>query len=794
MSPNSNRQMLIKGLGLLIGVVGLVLLIGGARLVTLGGSAYYALSGLGLLVSGVLLFRQQLAGIWTYLGVFVLTLFWGILEAGGDFWAWVPRFVSPFVLLLAVLAMLPMLDRARWSWGKYGVLATGLSVGFAALGIILYETPGGPERLTEDRPAVDASGGADWVSYGNSQAQRYSGLKQINRSNVAKLDRVWLSHTGDLPEDTENNSYGAETTPLKIGNRLYLCSATNQMIALNAATGEEVWRYDPNVDKNWIPYTAACRGVVHYESDLDAEAACHARVIEGTLDGRIIAVDAETGEPCTDFGENGEVDIKTGMGDIVPGMVSITSPPSVVSGVIVTNHQVLDGQKLEAPSGVIKGFDVMTGEWLWSWDMTRPDISVAPPEGDHFTRGTPNSWAVAAGDDELGLAYIPMGNSAVDYWSGSRTKPENAYATSLVALDVRTGRPAWHFQTVHKDVWDYDLGSQPSLFDFEGSEGVIPAILIPSKQGDLYILDRATGEPLVDFEERAVPQGGVEPGERSETQPFSRYHTLAKPPLEEKDMWGMTLIDQMFCRIQYRKAAYDGIYTPPTVDRRWIQYPGYNGGSDWGSVAIDPERRLIVANYNDMPNYNRLVPREEADRKGWAPREEARGGSMGHGAEGAGDPQAGAPYAIDVNAGWRMPVTGLLCKEPPYGGIRAIDLESGETVWDRPLGTARKNGPFGLPTGIPLTIGTPNNGGPLVTAGDLVFVAAATDDLIRAIDLRSGKTVWQDTLPAGGQATPITYQVGGRQYLVLMTGGHHFMETPVGDQIIAWALPEEVGN
>ena len=203
---------------------------------------------------------------------------------------------------------------------------------------------------------------------------------------------------------------------------------------------------------------------------------------------------------------------------------------------------------------------------------------------------------------------------------------------------------------------------------------------------------------------------------------------------------------------------------------------------------------LILANYNDMPNYNRLVPREEADRKGWAPREEARGGSMGHGAEGAGDPQAGAPYAIDVNAGWRMPVTGLLCKEPPYGGIRAIDLESGETVWDRPLGTARKNGPFGLPTGIPLTIGTPNNGGPLVTAGDLVFVAAATDDLIRAIDLRSGKTVWRDTLPAGGQATPITYSVGGRQYLVLMTGGHHFMETPVGDQIIAWALPDDARN
>jgi quinoprotein glucose dehydrogenase len=303
------------------------------------------------------------------------------------------------------------------------------------------------------------------------------------------------------------------------------------------------------------------------------------------------------------------------------------------------------------------------------------------------------------------------------------------------------------------------------------------------------VLDRRTGQPLTGVEERPVPQGGVEPAQRTKTQPFSVYHTLAREELTEKDMWGMSLIDQLVCRIQFRLADYRGMYTPPTADRRWIQYPGYNGGSDWGGIAVDPVRGVIVANYNDMPNYNRLVPREEADRKGWTPRDQARGGDLGSGAEGAGDPQAGSPYAVSVNAGWRMPFTKLLCKQPPYGGIRAIDLRTGRTIWDRPLGQARRNGPFGIPSMLPVGIGTPNNGGAVVTAGGVIFIAAATDNLIRALDLRTGELLWSDVLPAGGQATPMTYEHGGRQYLVIMAGGHHFMETPVGDEVIAYALP-----
>ncbi|MDI6625094.1 MAG: PQQ-binding-like beta-propeller repeat protein, partial [Brevundimonas sp.] len=517
-------------------------------------------------------------------------------------------------------------------------------------------------------------------------------------------------------------------------------------------------------------------------------AACAARIIEGTLDGRLVAVDARTGRPCADFGTNGSVDIKAGMGEVIPGMVSITSAPTIVRGVVVTGHQVLDGQSNSAPSGVIQGFDAVTGELRWAWDMTRPDLTGRPGEGETFTRGTPNMWTTASGDEQLGLVYLPMGNSAADYYSADRSEAENRYATALVALDVTTGRPAWSFQTVHKDVWDYDLGSQATLIDYPTAAGSVPALILPSKQGDLYILDRRTGRALTPVEERRVPQGGVEPQERTATQPFSRFHTLAKRDLTERDMWGMSPIDQMICRIGFRQAAYDGIYTPPTSDRRWIQYPGYNGGSDWGGVAVDPQRGWIIANYNDMPNYNRLVPREEANEKGWFPRGDPRAKSGG--AEGAGDPQAGVPYAIDVNAGWRMKPTGMLCKQPPYGGIRAIDIRTGRTVWDRPLGTARKNGPFGIPSMLPIDIGTPNNGGSVVTAGGLIFIAAATDDLIRAIDIETGETVWSEVLPAGGQAGPMVYEQDGRQYLVLMAGGHHFMETPPGDHVIAWALPE----
>lgn len=788
--------------GGLLGLLGLVLALGGGWLLALGGSAYYVLAGLALLASGVLLWRGSSWGVALYAVVFLATLVWAVWEVGLNGWALVPRVVAPAVIMALVLAIFPTLRRDGGRWAAVGGAALALLLLVGGVTVGLSNRPAAPSPLPAPAgqmtdPALLRTG-SDWPAYGGSySARRFSPLTQIDAGNVRRLRQVWRFRTGDLPED----KWGWENTPLKVGDSLYICTARNQLIALDAGSGKEKWRFDPKVSDEAIPYTAACRGVAYYETPIaplqPAKAAnapapaaiCARRIIEGTLDGRLIAVDAATGRPCPDFGYGGAVDIKAGMGEVIPGMVSITSAPTIVRGVIVTGHQVLDGQYRSAPSGVIQGFDAVTGQLRWAWDMTRPDLTGAPPPGQTFTRGTPNMWTTATADETLGLVYLPMGNSAADYYSSQRSAPENQFATSLVALDVTTGRPAWSFQAVHMDVWDYDLGSQATLVDFPTAAGAVPALILPSKQGDIYVLDRRSGRPLTSVQERPVPQGGVEPAQRARTQPFSLYHTLRKPQLTEKDMWGMSPIDQMICRIGFRRAAYDGFYTPPTADRHWIEYPGYNGGSDWGGVAVDPRRGVIVANYNDMPNHNRLVSRQEADRRGWFPRGDPRAKSEAGGAEGAGDPQTGVPYAIDVNAGWRMPFTGLLCKQPPYGGIRAIELATGRTLWDRPFGTARKNGPFGIPSLLPLDIGTPNNGGAVITAGGIVFIAAATDDLIRAVDLRTGRTLWSDTLPAGGQATPMVYEIGGKQYLVIVAGGHHFMETPPGDFVIAYALP-----
>lgn len=785
------REWVVILIGAITALLGLVLAAGGAWLLMLGGSFYYLLAGIGLLVSGVLLIRRSILGVWIYVAVFVLTAIWAFWEVRLDAWALVPRLFAPGVLLVAVLLAYAMLRGGGRAWLAPVLGAGAVAAIFLVAGLadqphsVRLAAPRAPNALLASAPTLrtdPARTGLDWPAYGGSHhARRYSPLAQINRGNVARLQRVWEYRTEDLPEKKPGD-YAPETTPVKIGNSLYLCSAKNILIALDAATGLERWRYDPGVPDDAIPYSASCRGVAYYRApQLPPDAPCAERIMEGTLDARLIAVDARTGQPCGDFGVNGQVSLLQGIGEATPGFYSVTSPPTIVRGIAVVGAQVLDGQQRDAPSGVVRGYDAVTGELRWAWDLARPGQTGAPPPGQTYSRGTPNMWTIASGDEALGHVYLPMGNSAVDYYGADRRPESNVFATSLVALDVNTGRPVWRFQTVRYDVWDYDLGSQATLVDAPTRNGLVPALILPSKQGDIYILDRRTGRPLHPIENRRVPIGGVEPQNLSRTQPFSRYHTLAKRDLHERDMWGMSPIDQMICRIQYRRARYDGMYTPPTLNERWIQYPGYNGGSDWGGIAVDPMRGVIVANYNDMPNYNMLVTRAEAQRRGWAPITHPTGGKEG-------DPQWGVPYAIDVNAGWRVKFTGLMCKQPPYGGIRAIDLATGRTLWDQPIGTARRNGPFGIPSFLPFTIGTPNNGGAVVTAGGLVFVAAATDNLIRAYDIETGKLLWQDVLPGGGQATPMVFAEDGRQFLVIMAGGHHFMETPVSDHVIAYAL------
>ena len=663
-----------------------------------------------------------------------------------------------------------------------GLLASlaGAVLGLAAPSVLAQG--GGASEPPPER-AMPVPVGADWPYYGgDGMAQRFSPLTQITPANVGQLERAFVFHTGDLPPGDGAGRYAAETTPLKIGDSLVMCTAMNRMISIDAATGEERWRFDPEVPREAIPYGATCRGVAAYtDPDRPEGEACKVRVIEATLDARLIALDVETGEPCTDFGSGGQVDLWEGIGEKVPGFYAVTAAPTIVGGIVVTGAQVKDGQAEDAPSGVVRGFDAVTGALAWAWDLAAPEeMRGGPPEGKTYTRGTPNMWTTATADELRGIVYLPLGNSAVDYYGSNRSEAENAYATSLVALDAATGEELWHFQTLRRDVWDYDLGAQPTLLDYKGE----PAILLSSKQGDLYILNRETGAPLTPVGELTdLPQGEIEPDFVADSQPVSLWATLRKPPLTEKRMWGITPIDQLYCRIRFRQMVYDGYLTPPST-RNYIQYPGYYGGNDWGSVAVDTSRGLLIANYNDIPNLTRLVPRAEADAEGMRPI-----GSPER-AAGRGQPQVGAPYGVTTNAGWRSGLTELPCTQPPYGGITAIDLATGEPVWDTPLGTARRNGPFGLPSRLPLKIGTPNNGGAVLTASGLIFIGAAVDNLFRAIDIETGETLWSDALPAGGQANPISYEVDGRQYVLIAATGHHAMETGVSDAIIAYRLPD----
>lgn len=831
--------------GVILLLFGIVISVGGFWLITLGGSWYYFPAGIGLVLTASFLFRRDTKALWVYFVTWTATVVWAIWEAGFDGWAQVPRLVAPTIVLVLVLSTVPVLRGSIRRFGSgvaamtitvvgavgaIGVANHGVEMSFAQevgvgpsqpdeqsgvpaddVQVVVPGTATGDETQDGIEPLRDQALGAhvppdsavnptyvtletgvDWPAYGGThQATRYSPLDQINKGNVRELTKIWEFRTGDLPKGDE--AFGNQNTPVKVGNRLYVCSAMNKISALDAATGAEFWTYDPSVSTDNLGYNASCRGLVYFENpNADRGEICAARTVNLTHDARMIALDTETGQLCPDFGNGGMVNLLEGIGDTAPGFYAPTSPPTLVRDVLVVGSQVSDNQQRTAPSGVIRGYNAVTGDLEWAWDMNRPSENGLPPEGEIYSPGTPNSWTIASGDDDLGMVYIPMGNSAVDYWGGTRSEAENTYSTAIVALDVETGQVVWHYQTVHYDIWDYDLGGQGTLVDFPTDEGPVPAIIMPSKQAQFYIFDRATGEPLVNIEERPAPQGGVEPDRLSPTQPYvTNFPNLLKPNLTEADMWGATPLDQLWCRIQYRQAEYEGVYTPPTVDRPWIQFPGYNGGSDWGGIAVDPDRSILIANYNNMPNYNQLIPREEVDAMGvYSIADPNYEPSAGSGSHGSISPQAESPYGIRVNAGWRVPFTGLLCKEPPYGGIAAIDLNTKEILWDRPFGTARKNGPFGIPSMLPVDIGTPNNGGGVITAGGLFFIGAATDDLFRAIDVETGERLWEVELPAGGQATPMTYEAGGKQIVVINAGGHDFMETPIGDYFIAYALPD----
>ena len=651
-------------------------------------------------------------------------------------------------------------------------MTSGPGVGCALVLALAFFGCGAEEMTLPGGPV------AGWPTWGGDPGgSKYSPLAQIHRGNVHALEVAWIYRTGAVADGRGGRPKKAqfEATPVLDEGTLYFCSPLNRVFALNAETGVERWVYDPKVDPT-LRWGRTCRGVALWR---DAERAsserCVRRVFTGTGDARLIALDADDGRPCEDFGDGGQIDLHRGVGDHDPWEYQVTSPPTVVRDVVAVGAMVADNQRRAAPSGVVRGFDVRSGALRWAFDPVDPGVPPLPPAPDGSARyhtGTANAWGVFSADPERDLLFVPTGNATPDFFGGHRRGVDH-YASSVVAIRVSTGEVVWSFQTVHHDLWDYDVGAQPALIDLELGGEVVPAVAQATKMGHLFLLQRETGKPLYAVEERPVAQGGV-PGERlSPTQPFPTHPPPLHPHgLKPEDAWGFTFWDRERCARRIEAARSEGIFTPPSLGGT-IQFAGVAGGINWGGVAFDPSRRWLVMNVNRVADVTTLVPQDEADSTVRDPPLRSF------------FPQRGTPYAAireSLVSPWGVP-----CNAPPWGTLLAVDLDSGEKVWEVPLGTTRDlvTWPFWFKFGLP------SMGGPIVTAGGLVFIGASLDDYLRAFDVETGEELWRARLPAGGQATPMTYRLreAGKQYVVVAAGGHGGLGTRPGDYLIAYALP-----
>ncbi|MCB2076648.1 MAG: membrane-bound PQQ-dependent dehydrogenase, glucose/quinate/shikimate family [Novosphingobium sp.] len=739
--------------GLVLAGIGLALAWGGVRLIGLGGSFYYLPAGLAALASGALV----LTGRWrlgaaVYLVLFLVTLVWALIEAGLNGWALMPRVLSPFILGLPFVIAAAF---GQWRGDRY--LALGASGLVFLLFAGVWATSGYTPAQGDTAAPLQASGDApgDWPQFGNTpEGTFFSPLTDINRNTVGQLKVAWQIPLGPMPVMPIGQN---QTVPLKVGDQLYFCNAFSDVFAADAETGKIRWEYRPKPDVSGL-YTTKCRGVSYYEVP-EASGTCAARIYTARTDGKLVALDSRTGTACADFGEDGTVDLLKGIEQRNTGYYRVTSAPTVVRGKLVIGGAVADGQHVREPSGVVRAYDAVTGELAWAWDIDNPDNARGPAEGGSYTSGTPNVWGPMSADEELGMVYAPTGNATPDYWAGHRSEQSHVYGSSVVALDAETGEPRWHFQTVHYDVWDYDIASQPVLFELRkpGAEPV-PALIQPTKRGQLFVLDRRTGEPLFPIEEKPAPQeGGVE--KLSPTQPWSTgMPNLGGPLLSESKMWGLSALDQMWCRIAFRESRYDGEFTPPGATYS-ITDPGYTGGVNWGSAAIDTDRQLAFLLSNRLVTRVRLVPRADPSARDLKANSASNLGGL--------VPQEGTPYAADV--GFFMSPLGVPCQQPPHGLINAVDLSTGKLVWSRPLGTARDTGPMRIPSGLPITIGTMTFGGTMTTAGGLVFAGGSLDHAFRAFDSETGKLLFEADLPGSAATRPMTFRSDkdGRQYVVV---------------------------
>ena len=782
---------------IVLAILGIAVLYMGGSLVAVGGSPAYALIGAGVLLTAVLLFLRKKAALTVYALLMWAILAWIISEVGFDKWQWIPR--GDLFALAGFWLALPWVVRPLYrahdplnvrSFHPFlgGTVAVMMVL---VLGVMFYDPY--PQAGTISNPVqAQATGGAgdDWAAYGGSnEGQRFSTLKQIDASNVKKLVVAWEYHTGDLRDPARDASeYTFEATPLKVNNRVYLCTAHNEVHALDPQTGKLAWKWAPEKDRSYLQQHQTCRGVSYYEaaqaSATQATASqCSKRIITATADARLVALDADTGQACSGFGENGVVDLRANMGEIRPHALMQTAAPLVAGNLIVVGGSVMDnGYNAGNPSNVIRAYDVLTGKLVWNFDPAAPQQTQPIATGQTYPQDTPVAWGTLSADLQHGLVYVPFGNASPDELGIGRQPDSNTekLRDTLVALDLATGTFKWKFQTSHNDLWDRDNPSQPSLIDLGKEGSKQPALLLPTKVGNIFVLNRLTGEPIIPVDQVKVStEGGVAGEHFASTQPVSKLNFIPEA-LTEKSMWGLTPFDQMSCRINFKKLRYDGNPWTPSTESGTLVFPGNIGAFNWGSVAVDPQRQIMIGAPVRLAYRYTLIKRTAATED---TRLFTTEGQPYWNENFQGD------YAIKIQQ--FASDLGIPCIAPPWGRMVGVDLNTGKTEWMRRVGTTKNLKTSFLPGRFPIgfPMGMVAHGGPLITAGGVVFHGATADNFIRAYDINTGEILWQTELPAGGQATPSTYMgADGKQYVVIAAGGHGSLGTTLGDSVVAFRL------